>query len=63
MDITHYFLHYSYSNQSSNKLEREILSFFRSLDRKLIHAADLEEATGGTLQRSGVAKRKAADIG
>lgn len=43
MDTTHYFLHYSYSNQPSNKLEREMLNFFRSLDRKLIHAADLEE--------------------
>ena len=51
MDTTHYFLHYSYSNQPSNKLEREILNFFRSLDRKLIHAADLDETKKNILDK------------
>lgn len=38
----HYFLHYSYSNAPANKLQREVLQYFKSLDNKLIHAADLE---------------------
>lgn len=40
---THYYVYGSYGTQPMNKLQKEISEFLRSLDGKLIVAADLKE--------------------